>query len=87
MTGNLPVLTPKFHHPIAAGMGQLGGPNDYAYWSGNLPILSPELRRVDDDNEDQPGWVALPDPITKRLVRCVTGAAAPHTIFRLCSHE
>lgn len=68
MTGNLPVLTPAFHHPPGMAADAAVGPSDYEYFSGNLPVISTEFI-VTNEDEMQPGWVQLIDPITKKTVR------------------
>ena len=64
MTGNLPVVTTKYHHRVDSSERALND-DSYHYMSGNLPILSRELMREDDDDL-MPGWISLIDPITKR---------------------
>lgn len=65
VSGNLPVLTSKFHHPADMADGATLAPSEYEYMTGNLPVLSTEfMRAVEDDL--MPGWVQLTDPVTKR---------------------
>lgn len=62
ITGNLPVLTPRFHHPPGTSEDVTGGPSDYALITGNLPVLSRELLPTIEE-ELMPGWVELHDPV------------------------
>jgi hypothetical protein len=66
LSGNLPVLTHKFHHSPSAQAGVTGGPSAYQQLSGNLPVLSRELAKKGAD-ELMPGWVPLIDPQTKAV--------------------
>ena len=62
VTGNLPVLSVKFHTPHHGTGG--AGPSAYAYASGNLPVISRELMAEEDDDL-MPGWITLIDPVTR----------------------
>jgi hypothetical protein len=62
ITGNLPVLSTKFHRPRDAAPAAV---SEYELWTGNLPVLSRDLARSAEEDLC-PGWVPLIDPITLR---------------------